>query len=190
MDVIFEDDFFQKINEIDPELEAELDKQFKHELVDESLFKRLIMHPYLSPSIKATFNVELSENTNQKCESNNVVKCYKNNSCDDRCNLLGGVFSFTALYIHRYCSNPYYSANEKGNLADGPHEILCFCGFLSIGILVFSGVRIFNIRFSFVFFNLYYPLPYTTLVLCNDDECSVDFPFCCLWYDEWRDNSE
>lgn len=56
--VIFEDDFFQKINEIDPELEAELDKQFKHELVDESLFKRLIMHPYLSPSIKATFNVQ------------------------------------------------------------------------------------------------------------------------------------
>ena len=56
--VIFEDEFFQKIQEIDPELEAELDKQFKHEIVDESLFKRLIMHPYLSQSIKATFNVQ------------------------------------------------------------------------------------------------------------------------------------
>lgn len=56
--VIFEDDFFKKIKEIDPELEADLDKQFKHDLVDESLFKRLIMHPFLSPTIKATFNVQ------------------------------------------------------------------------------------------------------------------------------------
>lgn len=56
--VIFEDDFFQKIRNIDPDLEAKLDKQFKHELVDESLFKRLIMHPNLSPSIKATFNIQ------------------------------------------------------------------------------------------------------------------------------------
>lgn len=56
--VIFEETFFKKIREIDPDLEAELDKQFKHEIVNESLFKRLIMHPYLSPSIKATFNVQ------------------------------------------------------------------------------------------------------------------------------------
>ena len=56
--VIFEEDFFQKIREIDPELEANLDRQFKHELVEKSLFKRLITHPNLSSSIKATFNVQ------------------------------------------------------------------------------------------------------------------------------------
>ena len=56
--VIFEGDFFQKIQEINPELEATLDQEFKHELVDESLFKRLITHPFLSPTIKATFNVQ------------------------------------------------------------------------------------------------------------------------------------
>lgn len=56
--VIFEDDFFKKIREIDPDLEAELDNHFKHELVDESLFKRLIMHPFLSPTIQSMFNMQ------------------------------------------------------------------------------------------------------------------------------------
>lgn len=56
--VIFEDDFFQKVREADPELEEKLSRQFKHELVENSLFKRLITHPNLSPSIKATFNVQ------------------------------------------------------------------------------------------------------------------------------------
>lgn len=56
--VIFEQDFFKKIRDIDKELETHLDNQFKHDLVDESLFKRLITHPYLSPSITSTFNIQ------------------------------------------------------------------------------------------------------------------------------------
>ncbi|MCF0187060.1 MAG: hypothetical protein HUJ98_11295, partial [Bacteroidaceae bacterium] len=56
--VIFEDDFFNKVREADPELAETLDDKFKKEIVEESLFKRLITHPYLSPSIKATFNIQ------------------------------------------------------------------------------------------------------------------------------------
>ncbi|MGM9844187.1 MAG: DEAD/DEAH box helicase, partial [Muribaculaceae bacterium] len=56
--VIFEDEFFKKVREADPELEESLDEKFRHELVEESLFKRLITHPYISPTIKSTFNVQ------------------------------------------------------------------------------------------------------------------------------------
>ena len=56
--VIFEGDFFEKIREIDIELYNSLDGQFRHELVEESLFKRLITNPLLAKSIKATFNIQ------------------------------------------------------------------------------------------------------------------------------------
>lgn len=54
--VLFEGDFFKKVKEAAPELEAQLDSKFKHELVEESLFKRLITHRFISSTIKATFN--------------------------------------------------------------------------------------------------------------------------------------
>lgn len=67
--VIFEGDFFGKLKEADPELEKELDKNFKHDLVEESLFKRLITHRFLSPTITATFN----EQYRMHPQINNVV---------------------------------------------------------------------------------------------------------------------
>lgn len=56
--VIFEGDFFEKIREIDKELYNNIDDRFRHELVEESLFKRLITNPLLAKSIKATFNIQ------------------------------------------------------------------------------------------------------------------------------------
>lgn len=56
--VIFENEFFDKIREADPEFELKLDREFKHKLVDESLFKRMITHQFLSPTIKSTLNIQ------------------------------------------------------------------------------------------------------------------------------------
>ncbi|WP_407404265.1 AAA domain-containing protein [Sodaliphilus sp.] len=82
--VIFENDFFEKIQAIDPELVAELDKQFRRELVEQSLFKRLIMHPFISPTIKATFNIQYRMHSHI---NDMVSQFYKNDSGGLTCGL-------------------------------------------------------------------------------------------------------
>ena len=76
--VIFEEDFFNKVGKDAPELAETLNPEIKKEIVEESLFKRLITHPYLSSSIKATFNIQYRMHP----DINGVVSQFYNEDAD------------------------------------------------------------------------------------------------------------